>query len=53
MTGAYNLVVKGEKEMIFMSLLMLTSGVLAYISEFFQAAFQPLTEALENLLQMF
>lgn len=39
--------------MVFMSIVMLMSGVVSYISEFFQVAFQPLTEALENLIQMF
>jgi len=39
--------------MIFISIVMLLLGVVSYISEFFQVAFQPLTEALENLIRMF
>lgn len=39
--------------MIFIAIVMLLLGVINSISELFQVAFQPLTEALENLLQMF
>lgn len=39
--------------MVFMSIVMLILGIAAYISEFFQVAFQPFTQALENLIQMF
>ena len=39
--------------MVFMSIVMLILGIAAYISEFFQVAFQLLTQAPESLVQIF
>lgn len=39
--------------MIFISIVMLMLGVISSITSFFQVTFQPLTEALEKLLQLF
>lgn len=38
--------------MIFMSIVMLMLGVISATGSFLQVTFQPLTEALENLIQM-
>lgn len=39
--------------MIFMAIVMLMLGVISSTTSFFQVTFQPLTEALEKLIQMF
>lgn len=39
--------------MVLMAIIMLISGVVQYIAEFFQVAFQPLTQVLESLFQLF